>query len=149
MREAVFFFLYPEREKARGWTHSYWKVNDGSGTAKNAGKRKKGRQTRRSSQLLQFSELRKEQEMHGNSTRMHLDLTWRQDNVNWIVWEQNAAYFPAGRRRTTMMIENRSHLFVVGIMMGHSLVKSHTFAGAWRRFDKQQSRQMSWAVPNT
>ena len=65
---------------------SYWRVNDGSGTAENAGKRRlKGRQMRRSSQLHQFSELRKEKEMQGGSTRVHLDLTRRQDNDNWVV----------------------------------------------------------------
>ena len=34
-----------------------------------------------------------------------------------IVKEQKAACFPAGRGRT-MMIENRSYLVVVGIMIG-------------------------------
>ena len=62
--------------------------------------------------------------MQDEFTPILLDLTWRQDNVIWIVGEQKAAHFPAGRGRTTM-IENRSHLVVVGIMMGHSLKKSH------------------------
>ena len=110
-------------ERARGWTRSYWRMNKGSETDANASKRRKGRWAR-SSWLHQFFELKKEKEMQGKFTWMHHDLTWRQDNVNQIVWEQKAAYFPAGRRRTTM-IENNSHSFVVWIMMGHSLVKSH------------------------
>ena len=63
-------------------------------------------------------------EGEGDAGRVLSDLTRRQDNVIWIVREQKGAHFLAGRGRTTM-IENRSHSFKVGIMMGHSFVKSH------------------------
>ena len=58
--------------------------------------------------MHQFLELEKEKEMQDKFTWIHSDLTQRQDNVIWIVREQKAAHFPAGRGRTTL-IENKNH----------------------------------------